>query len=261
MRDTKSKAIGKRSGKTNMIIRIFTVLAAIIGILLIMLLPKNPLFTLPLIVRILICVVFVILVCLILLFMGRKGIFITSSIILALLFFTSIGVYSVGNRYYSADLPQYRETVFIMADNGHQGDILIVFHPGNSTFTTNSVTAFGEALAAEGYNVEIATANPELKPNFLSYDLVVLASNIYNRKVRPPIIDFVENNDFANIKVFTLFIGNHRKRVREELDLFMPYLEEANAIHIEHFKYPKNDPELPVDELVQCAKEVVASLR
>lgn len=131
-----------------------------------------------------------------------------------------------------------------------------MFHPGALSNTTDSVTLFGEALAAEGYTVEISAANPDLRPDFSNYDLVVLASNIYNRQVRPPITEFVKNNDLAGVKIFTLFVGGHRKRVQEELDMFLPYLAAAGAEHIGHFKYPK----LPADELTQCARELAGSL-
>lgn len=243
-----------------MIMFLITLLVAITGIVLTIMLPQNPLFTLSKTVRIIICVAIIFLFALMLLLGKHKGLLITTSVLFCLLFFTVVGVFSVGYRYYSADLPQYRETINIPAVGTFQGNILIVYHPGASSNTFNSVTTFAETLADEGINVEIATANPDLKPVYSNYDLVVLASNIYNRKVRPPIIEFVENNDFTDVKVFTLFIGNHRKRVQEELDLFMPYLEEANAIHIGHFKYPKNNPKLPVDELIQYAKEVVKTI-
>ena len=254
------KASGK-TGRIGIIMFSISLLAAIVGIVLAIMLPENPLFTLSKTIRIIICAAIVLFFGLMLLFRKRKSLHITISVLFCLLFFTVIGVFSAGYRFYSADLPQYRETIYIPAVGTTHGDILIVYHPGASSNTRISVTTFAEALADEGINVEISTANPDLRPNFSEYDLVVLASNIYNRKVRPPIIEFVKNNDLTDVKVFTLFVGNHRKRVQEELDLFIPYLEEANAQHMGHFKYPKNNPKLPVEELIQCVKELVALLQ
>lgn len=253
------KASG-RTGRIGAIMFSISLLAAITGVVLTITLPENPLFTLSKTIRIIICAAIILFFGLMLLFRKHKSLLITASVLFCLVFFTVIGVFSAGYRYYSADLPQYRETINIPAVGTPKGDILIIYHPGASSNTRNSVTTFAEALADEGLNVEIETANPDFTPDFSQYNLVVLASNIYNRKVRPPIIEFVENNDLSDVKVFTLFVGNHRKRVQEELDLFMPYLEEANAIHIGHFKYPKNQPKLPVGELIQCAKELAASL-
>jgi len=249
------KANGKK-GRISIIMFTVSLLAAITGIVLTIILPENPLFALSQKIRIIICTAITLFLGLMFLCKKHKGLLITTSVLFSLLFFTVIGVFSTGYRYYSADLPQYRETINITAVGTPRGDILIVYHPGASSNTKNSVTTFAEALADEGKNVEISTANPDLEPNFSNYDLLVIASNIYNRKVRPPVIDFVENSNLTDVKVFTLFVGNHRDRVQEELDLFMPYLEKANAIHMGHFKYPKINPKLPVDELIQYAKEV-----
>lgn len=242
----------KKENRLVAIIATISILAVITGIILILFLPENPLFNLTIPIRILICGALLVFLCLLILFRNRMGLFITFTIVVLVLFFVTVGVFSSGYRYYKADLPQYRDTINLASHGIPRGNILIVFHPGASSSTIESVTTFAEELTTQGCNVEISTANPDLKPDFSDYDLVVIASNIYNRKVRPPIIEFVENNDLTDVNVFTLFVGSHRKRVQEELDLFLPYLNETSAIHIGHFKYPK----APVEELIQCAKEV-----
>ncbi|MDR0288067.1 MAG: hypothetical protein LBI03_10255 [Clostridiales bacterium] len=236
---------------------LLSAVAVIIGILLLALFPENPLFTLTVPIKIIICAALLLFFCLLPACRNHTGLFAAFVIIVLVLFSVVVGLFWVSSHYKKADQPQYTKTINISASGKSQGNILIVFHPGSSENATNAVTTFGEILADEGCNVEISTANPGLKPNFSHYDLVVLASNIYKSEVRPPIIEFVENNDLTGVSVFTLFVGNHRKRVQEELDWFMPYLKEANAVHIGHFKHAKNNPKVPISELTQCVRDVV----
>ena len=108
------KASG-RTGRIGTIMFLISLLAAITGIVLIITLPENPLFTLSKTIRIIICAAIILFFGLMLLFRKRKGLLITTSVLFCLLFFTVIGVFSAGYRYYSADLPQYRETINIPA--------------------------------------------------------------------------------------------------------------------------------------------------
>lgn len=57
---------------------------------------------------------------------------------------------------------------------------LIVYHPGRSGFPGMIHQAFAEALAEEGWRVEIFTANSQAPTDLKPYDLLVLGTPTYN---------------------------------------------------------------------------------
>jgi hypothetical protein len=64
---------------------------------------------------------------------------------------------------------------------------LVIYHPGLTDFAKNITYTYAESLAANGWRVEIATANPNAPTDISKYSLLVLNWAIYDFNPAPTI--------------------------------------------------------------------------
>lgn len=64
---------------------------------------------------------------------------------------------------------------------------LVIYHPGLTDYAKNVTYTYAEALAANGWRVEITTATPQAPTNISKYSLLVLNWAIYDFNPAPTI--------------------------------------------------------------------------
>ncbi|MDG6222144.1 MAG: hypothetical protein IAX21_08625 [Candidatus Bathyarchaeota archaeon] len=72
----------------------------------------------------------------------------------------------------------YTSDLEVMNANGTES-VLIIFHPGLSSFMEDTVQAFADGLVENGWRVEITTASSQAPTDLSSYSLLVLGSPVY----------------------------------------------------------------------------------
>jgi hypothetical protein len=98
--------------------------------------------------------------------------------------------------------------VAIANPDGAAGRALVVYQPGLGSFPKRMAEAFGEGLAASGWQVSTTTASSQAPGNVAGYDLVVLASPVYSGAPAKPLIRYVERvSDFGGKPVAVLLAG------------------------------------------------------
>lgn len=94
-----------------------------------------------------------------------------------------------------------------LGTDGTAGRIVVVYHPGGSSFPTKVATQLGEEAARRGYIVDLMTADPTAVFDPSGYSAIVFGSPVYGAHVRPPIKDFVDTNAPFGMPVFAVLTG------------------------------------------------------
>lgn len=121
------------------------------------------------------------------------------------------------------DRPADRDPVMLGSDAAAVRCI-VVYHPGASSFVTDTVDELGAELAARGFSVELMTAGPDKKIPRDSFNALILASPVYGAEIRPPVKEFVAHNAPFTVPVFVLLTG-----------LFPGFYQEYDLPNLEKF--------------------------
>ncbi len=82
--------------------------------------------------------------------------------------------------------------------------IFIIYHSGVTPFTTDTITKFAEMIGKDGFKTVLYSANKDLKIDLNGAAAVGISSPIYLNRIRPPVENFIMNNDLKSIKTFLL---------------------------------------------------------
>lgn len=164
--------------------------------------------------------------------------------LLAALFAFSTYIFFDAFSYYTMDKVQVINAEHIQS-KGAQKEALVVYNQGTSSYIKNSIQDFSEELAERGYGVTITTANPNFEPegfdemlaaanpgmkrDYSYYDLIILASPVYNQEVRPPLKEFMQNADFKGVDVYTLLFHQSNSEGEECMKQFAPAVKLAGG--------------------------------
>jgi len=87
-------------------------------------------------------------------------------------------------------------------------EIFLVVHPGPSDFPSAVTEHMAETLAAAGFRVTVYSARADLRLEAGKAAALGLISPIYAGRIRPPLENFIANNDLKGIKCFWLLAGS-----------------------------------------------------
>lgn len=166
-------------------------------------------------------------------------------------FFVTVTIFN------SKDKAQNLKVEEIQAKGQIAGKVLIVYHPGGSSFTKEVVRSFGEGIASKGYTVTIESAGSKIKSVIEDYKMVILASPVYNKQPRPPLKEFVERNSLKNLPVYLILTGSHTKRVQSELENIAPLISKSGGKLIGNKKYTKK---VSMEEIFNTGAEVAEKI-
>jgi len=85
----------------------------------------------------------------------------------------------------------YVSGIDVLNANGSE-TALVVYHPGISSFMKDTIYAFADGLAENGWRVEITTASSQAPTDMSEYSLLVLGSPVYAGNPSPTIKRHVE---------------------------------------------------------------------
>ncbi|HSV50191.1 MAG TPA: hypothetical protein VLH35_07725 [Candidatus Acidoferrales bacterium] len=85
---------------------------------------------------------------------------------------------------------------------------LVIYHPGLSDYAKNVTAIYAEALAANGWRVEVATASPQAPTDISKYSLLVLGWAIYDFNPAPTITNqLVRIGNLNGINTTIIILG------------------------------------------------------
>lgn len=104
----------------------------------------------------------------------------------------------------------YREVVSpveVLNSTGSK-NVLLVYHPGLSSFSHDLSFAFAEGLVSNGWRTEITTASSQTPVNLKDYDLLVLSWPIYDFGPGPTITNYIKRvGDLQGIQTIIITTG------------------------------------------------------
>jgi hypothetical protein len=123
--------------------------------------------------------------------------------------------------------------------------IYIVYHPGISKFTTKVLRNLAEDIAQNNYKVTLYCARKDLQINLQDARAIGFASPVYG-DIRPPLVDFIQRNEFSGIKCFVVLTGSYKELNEMNIAQAAKLVEEKNGEIIGREKFITSDKE---DEL------------
>jgi hypothetical protein len=120
--------------------------------------------------------------------------------------------------------------------------IFIIYHPGFSPFTTNIIHGISDEAGEEGYKIVLYCVNKNLKINLNKASAVVISSPLYFGRIRPPLINYIRNNDFRGIRTFILLTcgspyesnqKNYLDECKSEIAGYVPEIMGGEAFSLE----------------------------
>jgi hypothetical protein len=103
----------------------------------------------------------------------------------ALLFLLVVFVIIFGYLEYSVYHETPTETQVLNANGAKT--VLVIYHPGLTDYARNITYTYAQALAANGWRVEVATASPQAPTDISKYSLLTLVWAIYDFNPAPTI--------------------------------------------------------------------------
>lgn len=101
---------------------------------------------------------------------------------------------------------------------------LILYQDSLLGLTKGIIEETAKILGGEGYRVTLNHPRSDLTYKITDYDLVVLASPVYAKKVASPIMEYARNHDFTNTRVLVVVTG----KLTEETSEIEEIMNEVN---------------------------------
>lgn len=123
-------------------------------------------------------------------------------LLITLAVFGSIGAY--------LEYSVYREvqTELDVLNPGGTKTALVIYHPGLSDYAKNVTYTYAEALAVNGWRVEITTASPQAPTDIIKYSLLVLGWAIYDFNPAPTITNQIHRiGNLNSINTTVIILG------------------------------------------------------
>lgn len=115
---------------------------------------------------------------------------------------------------------------------GKSGKILVVYHPGLSSFQKDVTLSFVSGLVERDYIVDITTSSSETTTETNGYDLIVLGAPTYGFSPAKPMENYVKKfGDFKGKKIVVLITGSGS--TDESAAKMKELIENANGAIIE----------------------------
>lgn len=93
---------------------------------------------------------------------------------------------------------------------------LILYQESMSGMVKDNVDLISETLQKSGYSIVSNHPRADLDYSIQDYDVIVLVTPVYARKLAQPILDFADNQDFTGKKVFGVIVGMTEQEGQEK---------------------------------------------
>jgi hypothetical protein len=136
--------------------------------------------------------------------------------------------------------------------------IYIVYHPGGSKFTTKVLRALAKNIARNNYKVTLYCAGKDLQINLQDARAIGFASPVYAGLIRPPLEDFIQQNEFSGIKCFVVLTGSDKEGREADTAKAAKLIEEKDGKIIGREKFITSDKENELQEKIDLfSKELI----
>ena len=123
------------------------------------------------------------------------------------------------------------------------GQIYIVYHPGASNFTTNTLKILAENIAQDDYQVTLYSVSKDLQVDFKEAAAIGFASPIYAGSVRKILADYIGKNNLSDKKCFIVVTGSDREGLEKDTSKVAELVENSGGKVIEKTKFFTSDKE------------------
>jgi flavorubredoxin len=115
---------------------------------------------------------------------------------------------------------------------GKSGKILVVYHPGLSSFQKDVTMSFVRGLVERGYIVDITTPSSKTTTEINEYEIIVLGAPTYEFAPAKPMENYIKRvGDFKGKKIVAILTGSGS--TDESVAKMKELIEIANGIVIE----------------------------
>ncbi len=164
-------------------------------------------------------------------------------------------VYSIFDK--DKDVPP-----IVIGEGNQGGEVYIIYHPGNSDFTTKVLTSLAKALSENNYKVTLFSSSPDLQLDLTKAVAVGISSNIIAGTIRTSINKFIENHNFEDVKFFIPIIGAVAQDADNELykinSMFINLMQNSGVPGelIGKAKFIKKNEEKAIEEAYQFGQAI-----
>ena len=95
-------------------------------------------------------------------------------------------------------------------------EALILYQESMSSMVKDNVDAIADTLQKAGYSIVTNHPRADLDYAVQDYDVIVLVSPVYARKLAQPLLDFLDTQDFTGKKVYGVIVGMIKQEGQEE---------------------------------------------
>ena len=139
--------------------------------------------------------------------------------------------------------------------------IYIVYHPGISKFTTKVLRALAENITQNKYKVTLYSAGKDLQINLQDARAIGFASPVYAGLIRPPLENFIQQNEFSGIECFVVLTGGSKESIDVDTTKAANLIEEKGGKIIGKEKFITSDKEGELQEKINLfSKELIKKL-
>jgi hypothetical protein len=148
----------------------------------------------------------------------------------------------------------------IGSDNSTE-QIYIVYHPGMSKFTVKVLRALAEDIAQNNYKVTLYCAGKDLQINLQDARAIGFASPVYVGHIRPPLENFIQQNEFSGIEYFVVLTGSDKEGREADTARAAKLIEEKGGKIIGKEKFITSDKDDKLQEKIDLfSKELIGKL-
>jgi len=139
--------------------------------------------------------------------------------------------------------------------------IYIVYHPGMSKFTTKVLRALAENITQNKYKVILYSAGKDLQINLQDARAIGFASPVYAGLIRPPLENFIQQNEFSGIECFVVLTGGSKESIDVDTAKAAKLIEEKGGKIIGKEKFITSEKEDELQEKIKLfSKELIKKL-
>ena len=143
----------------------------------------------------------------------------------------------------------------------NEKQIIMVYHPGASSFPSDVMRRLADSLAGSGYTITLKTAHAKLTLPAGKSAVIGLASPVYAGTIRPPLEKFIKDSDLKGRTCFIVLTGGDPSQAEKDTSKAASLVEERGGMVVDKVKLiTRKDMEKVYEEIDQFVKSLVEKL-
>jgi len=179
-------------------------------------------------------------------FRGRGKLGICGVILLILFYFFTFVIIvpiGVGSAVISLLESSKMNPPITIGSDENSGKIYMVYHPGASNFTTNTLKTLAENIAQDNYQVTLYSVSKDLQIDLQDVKAIGFASPIYAGNIKQQIIRYIIEDNLHEKKCFVVVTGSDREGLEKDTLKVSQLIKERGGKVIGKTKFITSDKE------------------